>query len=365
MPLTKSLKDVAFRTLAAMEPSPLESLSELRSFLILEHAFALGTAIHATPLIPALRAAVPDATIVVMGSGFGLEIFRENPGVDAIIPIPSPFTSVRASAKELGSHLSGQQMWRSATVTPMGNERSAIALSARLAGARNRVGFTLVPQLYRAPLVFDPALSQIANNLRIVEALGHPPAQHYEPQVFFAPEDLSYAESLLGEFRDVSRPLAVFVTQTSPTQRKSWRAERFVAAAQFLVDHHGADVVFVGTAAESAAIDVLREPIRGRTWNVAGRTDLQQLAALLSLCSVGLTLDTGTMHIGRAVGLPMVIVAPAWSPPVEWLPVGNLRYTILKNAEMPEATPEYIIDEVSVDEVTAALADLLARYPRG
>jgi ADP-heptose:LPS heptosyltransferase len=89
------------------------------------------------------------------------------------------------------------------------------------------------------------------------------------------------------------------------------------------------------------------------------------MAALLSLCDVGLTLDTGTLHVGRTVGLPMAILAPAWSPPLEWLPLNNPRYRILKNADMVVCPPDYVIDEVSVDEVTGALRGLLQEFPPG
>jgi hypothetical protein len=60
----------------------------------------------------------------------------------------------------------------------------------------------------------------------------------------------------------------------------------------------------------------------------------------------------------------MVIVAPAWSPPIEWLPVGDARYRILKNLDMPAAPEGYIIDEVSIDEVITALDELITHYPR-
>jgi len=46
---------------------------------------------------------------------------------------------------------------------------------------------------------------------------------------------------------------------------------------------------------------------------------------------------------------------------VEWLPVGDPRFRILKNADMPVATPDYIIDEVSVEEVNTALMELMGR----
>jgi ADP-heptose:LPS heptosyltransferase len=344
-----------------------QPLSEMSDFLLLQHATALGSVVHATPLIAALRKAVPKCRIVVAASGMAVEIFRHNPGIDALLQTPSPFKDLRASAAALleRNPLRGAQF---ATITTMGNERSRIALQAVLGGARDRVGFAVTPELYRAPLRFDPKMSQIANNLRVIGALGHSvefSAKTIEPRVFFSYKDLAWAMRTL-EASGVTdgQKVAVLVTQTSVTQRKSWRPERFQAAAKFLHERYGAHIVFVGTEGEAAAIDAIRAGIEFQTTSVAGKTSLTELTALLSMCDVGLTLDTGTMHLGRAVGLPMVIVAPAWSPPVEWLPVGNPKVRILKNRDMPAATPDYIIDEVSVDEVTEALAELLRLYPR-
>jgi hypothetical protein len=44
--------------------------------------------------------------------------------------------------------------------------------------------------------------------------------------------------------------------------------------------------------------------------------------------------------------------------------LGDDRFRILKNADMPSAPDGYIIDEVSAEEAIAALDDLLARNPR-
>jgi ADP-heptose:LPS heptosyltransferase len=97
--------------------------------------------------------------------------------------------------------------------------------------------------------------------------------------------------------------------------------------------------------------------------NLAGETSLLEMAALFGLADLAVTLDTGPLHLARAMRLPMVILAPAWSPPVEWLPVGNPRARILKNLDLPAAPPDYIIDEVSAEEVEAAARALLAAYP--
>jgi ADP-heptose:LPS heptosyltransferase len=339
-------------------------LSGYKNFLLLEHATALGTVVHATPLIPALRDAVPDCKIAVAASGFAVEVFRNNPGVDWLIETPSPLRDWRAAGRVLRGSIPFRK-GEFVIVTPVGNDRTKIAVQTLFAGAGARVGFTQVPALYRAAFEFDFGKSQIENNLGIVSALGHS-VRHFEPQMFFATEDADWArQTLTASGVAPGQAVAVFVTQTSVTQRKSWRKERFQAAAEFLIDRYGAHIVFVGTASEAAAIDDLRRGISQATTSVAGKTSLSQMAALLSLCDVGLTLDTGTLHVGRTVGLPMVIIAPAWSPPLEWLPLNNPRYRILKNAEMKVCPPDYIIDEVSIDEVTASLQGLLAEFPAG
>src|SRR6201999_4584616 len=107
--------------------------------------------------------------------------------------------------------------------------------------------------------------------------LGHP-VRHFEPQMFFGAADVEWAERMLMESgARAGQVVAAFVTQTSVTQRKSWRKERFQAAAEFLVERYGAHIVFVGTAAEAAAIDDLRRGIPHATSNFAGKTNLLQM----------------------------------------------------------------------------------------
>ena len=336
-------------------------LRSIRSFLVLEYTSALGTVIHATPMLRALREAVPEAEVVVCASGFALEVFAGNPSIDRLVATPDPTRDWSAAVRALRQ---ARPAGRFATLLPISGERTTIGTAAVCAGATDLIGFTLVPQLFRVPLTFDYGLSQINNNLRIIEALGYP-VRALEPEVFFSADDLAHAHGLLARFADPARPVAVFVTQTSVTQRKSWRPERFVAIARMLLEQRGMNVLLVGSGSEREATGRIAEAIgsaaQPAVQNVAGETNLSQLAALLSLCRVGVTLDTGTMHVGRAVGLPMVIIAPAWSPPVEWLPVGDSRFIILKNLDLPSGqfSTDYVIDEVSVSEVAAALGRLL------
>ncbi len=338
----------------------------------MQYPLSLGTAVHATPLIAALHAAVPGARVATAANGFALDVLRGNPGVERVVATPNPLTDLRGAVRALreAKLFTGEPV---AVLQTTGNERSRVMLAAALSGFPTRVGFTVVPQLTSAPLVFDKRISQIANNLRLVEALGHGKAvieqlqrnpELLEPQVFPSAADIDTAHTLLrGQGINKSQPIAVFITQTSGKQLKSWREDRFRSVAETLHRERNMQIVFAGTASESPAIDALREALNFATANVAGHTSLLELSALFSLADVALTLDTGPMHLARAVRLPMVVIAPAWSPAIEWLPLGNPRARILKNADLEEAPEGYIIDEVSVAEVEQSLDELLTLYP--
>ena len=347
-------------------------LADITNFLLLQYPQALGTAIHATPLITAIHAAIPGARVSAAASGFALDILRNNPGLERVVATPSPLRELLPAANAIRrANVFGRE--RFAVLLTTGNERSRVILSALLAGAPTRAGFTLVPELAAAHLTFDPRLSQVANNLRILELLGHGPAlldqlqsnpSLIEPQVFPSTDDTATAHQLLHEQGiDESKPIAVFITQTSPTQRKSWREDRFRAVAETLHRTHNMQIVFAGTASEAAAIESLRSGLSFHTASVAGLTQLLELSALLGLADIALTLDTGPMHLARAMRLPMVIIAPAWSPAVEWLPLNNPRARILKNLDLPTAPTDYVIDEVTVPEVEQNFNELLTLYP--
>jgi ADP-heptose:LPS heptosyltransferase len=194
--------------------------------------------------------------------------------------------------------------------------------------------------------------------------LGHPVPEGLEPRIYFTQEDLEHARGLLSVSAALDhKPLAVLVTQTSPTQRKKWREERFVESAHWLSERHDCRIVLVGTAGESAAIEQTRQRIGGDCISLAGATTIPVLAAALALTDVCLTLDSGIFHVARSEALPSCVIAPAWSPVYEWLPIGNPRFRILKNLDLPVAPADYIIDEVSVAEVCATLDALLETSP--
>ncbi len=227
-----------------------------------------------------------------------------------------------------------------------------------LAGNSRRIGFAVHGELLHAHLQWNAALSQIDNNLRLLP-LAVPGAvlpTGKEPRIYPV-QGAEYADAVMQPLQ--AGPRIALATQTSVTQRKQWRDDRWVELAVTLHQRYRAALIFVGTSGEHARIQTLRERLHFPTTSLAGQTTIPQLAAVLARCDLGVMLDTGPLHVARAVQLPAVVIAPAWSPPQEWLPVGHPRYRILKNRDFPPPAPlDYVIDEVSVDEVLQAVEEL-------
>lgn len=328
--------------------------AQTHNFFVPQFQTALGTVVHAIPLVESLASAYPSARIVVAGGKFASEIYGGNPHVEAVMALPDPVTHFKDAVRLVRQQppFAGEPY---TTLLTTGNERTRTTLWAALAGPSRRIGFAVQPGLLHTALQWEPSESQIRNNLRLLDVLGAT-AKCFEPRIYVTAEQSRAAEALLlAKGARADRPRIALVTQTSPTQRKQWPAERWLAVANTLVEQTGADLLFVGTGSEAAAIDQLRNRIPHATLSVAGQTTISELAAIFTRCDIGITLDTGPLHVGRAVGLPMVIIAPAWSPIGEWLPVDMPRYTILKNADfLPPAPDDYIISEVSEQEVLAA-----------
>ena len=133
----------------------------------------------------------------------------------------------------------------------------------------------------------------------------------------------------MAELREGGRPVLCVVTQNSGGQRTGWHEERWVVALRHAHERLGYGLAFLGTGADGEKIEALREAV-GAGVSLAGRTTIGQLAAVLALGDLVVSLDTGTMHLGRAVGVPMVVLGPSWQRPVEWLPLGKAHIRIVR-----------------------------------
>jgi ADP-heptose:LPS heptosyltransferase len=237
------------------------------------------------------------------------------------------------------------------------SKAGSFALLAAMLRLAPTAGFANAPQLYDRHYQYDWGHSLIDNNLRLADD-----APHREPAVYFTASDLATATQLAHEANPEARPLTAFVMQGSGGQRTGWHDGRFAAVIRH-VESLGHAVIFLGTASDAENIDRIRSLGASQGQSLAGRTTIPQLAALLCLCDLLITVDTGTMHMGRAADVPMVVLGPSWQKPLEWLPLGKPNVHILRGKDRESVPPEYRLDEIAVGDVVAAVDDLQQLYP--
>ncbi len=329
--------------------------------LVLEYMVPLGCCVHLTPLFAALKRCRPDINISVATRGWGSQVLRHSPHIDRMIDTPDPLTNLYGAVRSLRRGLSRLSMNPDCVLTGASDQRTRITLLGALSANGWRGGYTLKPALYHRSLTYDRGISLIANNLRLAGLLGCETGPA-EPHVFFSPRNAETARSLLQEGNPGAQPTVVMVTQNSGGQRTGWHADRFVEVIRHASELECA-VVYVGTSSDGPAIEAIRHAAGGIGTSLAGRTSVTELAALLALSDAMVTLDTGTMHVGRAVGTPMVVLGPSWQKPVEWLPLTVPSARIVRGADRETIPEKYQLDEISAHAVISAFEDLLHTYP--
>lgn len=330
----------------------IESSQERRLYLFFQYEKALGSAINATPIFEALKSADPRCFLAVACTGPSYEILLHSPFIDHIFLTASPHFNFLGAVRNIWNAVSGQYF--NFVVTGAGNSSGRFSALAVLSGIECRIGFTPFGGLYERTAIYDADKSVIENNLAILPLLGYQEQQHFEPRVFFTKEDLSIAEVMLKNCEMIAgQPIIAMVSQTSGGQPTKWYDDRFARVADSLAAD-GYRIIFLGTENERKAIDTIRTRMRSPSASLAGNTSVRVLAAILCHCDLVITLDTGPMHVGRAVQVPMVIIAAAWQPAHEWLPLSCDRVEILRKECM---------DEISDIDVIRAAERVLGAYP--
>ena len=95
---------------------------------------------------------------------------------------------------------------------------------------------------------------------------------------------------------------------------KLWGDDPFVEFAKSAIALYDMDAVLTGGPMDRGALESMRQRIGPRAINLAGETDLAELAALFSKADFVVTVDSGPMHIAAAVGTPVVALFGPTSP---------------------------------------------------
>ena len=276
----------------------------------------IGDAIMSMPAIQACRAENPDAYIAILVKPYLKPFWEMHAVPDQILTLDKMGTTVSA-VRDYG--------FDTAFILP-NSFRSA--LIPAMAGVRNRIG-----------LKGDHRFLMLTKVIRL--AGGHQSNEYY-PIVAPASADLvkelpelqvpdTAFQTLEAKFPTVGN-YAVLMPGAARGASKMWPLDHFEKLARMLLDKTDLNLIFAGGGGDAPACEELAASLGDRASSVAGKTSLQEWAALLKKAKLAVANDSGGMHLAGAVGVPVVgiygITDPDKTGPLA------LRFKVVQNSSV-------------------------------
>ncbi|MBI3901572.1 MAG: glycosyltransferase family 9 protein [Nitrosomonadales bacterium] len=277
----------------------------------------IGDVVLTTPTIRAVKETYPDARVsILVRKPFG-NLLTADPNIHEIVESEK----IRGSLFHfLWKYLAFARRLRQAhydlVIDLRTGDRGAIL--AFFTGAKKRVGRSVESKKFWRELAFTTTVSGPTPNpenvhpgadqsLHIVREIGIT-ATDSTPQLNIASVDQARALALLGKFGLAADSQWVSVNPCSRWKYKEWGYEKWGEVIDQLWQTHRLPAVLIGSLEETAACHEIVAGREERAFNLAGRTTLGELAAVLQLSSLHLGVDSAAPHIAAAVGTPTVTI---------------------------------------------------------
>jgi ADP-heptose:LPS heptosyltransferase len=268
---------------------------------------ALGDTLMATPVLRALKATFPEAELDVLCARSLAPLLERSPAVERLFALRH---------RNLPYALSIEKRRLVRALRARGYALAVLLETApRYRALVERAGVAEIRSFRETP--FDPGSHAIVNNLRAagVDAGG----AGLDMEVHLSERDRDRARELLAA---VPAPRVGIHLGYGPRGKKrgqserlkGWPLERFAALGAALLAR-GSALVFTGAPEDvrdvGAVVSAL--PPGGAIANLAGRTTVGELAAVIERTDVFVSVDSGPAHLAAALKRPLVVL---WGPAV-------------------------------------------------
>ena len=289
---------------------------------------ALGDTILAVPTVRAIRSALPDAEITMLASRTNLNYLTNCPYIDKRIRFQMPVHRMVAPLRREGFD------W----AIDLEHWPRLSALLTYATGAPVRIGFRTKGQyrhfLFTETVPHIQGRHEVRNFLDIATQLECL-VQEFDLEVWYdAAARMWVRETLIQAQVPPDAPLVALHPEAGRRgePRRRWSPAKYVALADALVERFGVQIVLTGAPDEVNISEQIAVQTKHQAVILAGKTDVNQLAALFSDAALVVSGNCGPMHLAAATGTP-VIGLHGPTNPAQWGPWS--RDVSIVRAEMP------------------------------
>ncbi len=302
-----------------------------RSIAVVRMLKGLGDMLCAVPALRALRAAVPEARVTLVGLASAraftirfshyIDELAECPGYPGIpeaesrpLELPQFFAAMHEHNFDLAIQLHGN-----------GSITNPFTV---LLGARSNAGF-FMPGRYCPDeerfLPYPEEEPEVMRHLKLMSFLGVQPKGKALEFPLLEKDREEFAA--LPEAGDLRPGSYICVHAGASDLSRSWPAERFAMVADALFDL-GFPIVLTGDSREKELTQRVAGAMKNRAYDLAGRTTLGALAVLLSHARLLVCNDTGVSHLASALRVPSVVIFTN-SDPARWAPLDRSIHRVV------------------------------------
>lgn len=311
-------------------------------------ALQLGDMLCAVPALRALRIALPQARITLVGLAWARSYARRYAHyIDDFIAFPGypGLPEQAADAKALAHFLHDMRERQFDLAIQMhGDGRLTNSLVGQF-GARRSAGFcssdVVGAEVLGNYLPYPEGITEVQRLLRLMEFLGAPSSGEHLEFPLAAEDDAELARH--GLARRLPAGAYACLHPGARAVERRWPVRCFAALGDALREEFGLDIVITGSEHESALAAELAGAMRGPSVDAAAAISYGALAALMRGARILVTNDTGVSHLAAALRLPSVVVFRAsdmerWAPldrrlhRCVWDPAGAKAAEVLRHA---------------------------------
>ena len=283
--------------------------SEIKNILVRSTNW-VGDAVMTTPALGAIRQSFPDARIAILANPVVAPLFSPHPWVDEVAIYDRKglhkgligrfrlASELRERRFDLAILL--QNAFDAAFITWLAR------IPHRMGNKSDGRGFLLT---HGFPLALQPREEhQSANYLAMLRYFDITCPKPRQLLVTTDIEELAMAERLA----EAGILASDFVLGINPGatygSAKRWTPDGFAGVAEELAAAWGAKVVITGGPGEVDIAADIEKGIAENCVNLAGKTTIRELLALIKRCDFFITNDSGPMHVAAAFDVPLVAI---------------------------------------------------------
>jgi heptosyltransferase-2 len=282
----------------------------------------VGDAVMSVPALRELRRIFPESKITLHTRSWARGIFENADFIDEILTFESETSALRTVLAQ--AKIYRENRFDLTVVFPNSFES---ALIAKLGKVRRRFGYAkegrslLLTNAVKIP-AWKNQRHEVFYYLNLIaeienECFGAKTVLQNEPRF-----DLTVSEErkrLARKFLEVSgvnlqKKIVAFCAGSTNSNAKRWQTESYAELNDKIQIELGASVVLIGAKNELDTSIEVAEKSKTKPIILTGKTDLAEASAILSVCDLLVSNDTGPAHISAALGTKTLVIFGPTNP---------------------------------------------------